>query len=423
VRGSELQAASELAAEGAGGLAGQVRDLHAAIARRVFGALRVAGVAFRPVGAVAGPVRLVHDAAAAGAYGAASRVAAEGLRAIGRVAAAGAPPDAPGLDATPGGRLALGALCGVLGDRLERRGNPLAVEMSVRQNGAAVELQESGLAAAFPDATPRLAVFIHGLCENEDAWRIYSARRATYGHHLRTQLGFTPIYLRYNSGRHISENGRALAALLARLVDAWPAPVAEIALIGHSMGGLVARSACHYGQASQAVRRVRHVVSLGSPHFGANLERAAHAAAAALARVPETRPLAEGLKLRSAGITDLWAGYLTDEDWAGYDPDAFGRPAACEVPYAEHADHRFVAATLTRDPDAALGRALGDLLVTRPSAWAQPRRRPLPFAVNHYLCIGPAHHFDLLGDAAVAERLVGWLGRPRPALPAAPQRP
>jgi triacylglycerol esterase/lipase EstA (alpha/beta hydrolase family) len=62
--------------------------------------------------------------------------------------------------------------------------------------------------------------------------------------------GFTPVYLRYNTGLHISHNGQTLAELLNRLHVLWPAaaeePLKETVLVGHSMGGLVAR-ACHYG--------------------------------------------------------------------------------------------------------------------------------------------------------------------------------
>ena len=89
--------------------------------------------------------------------------------------------------------------------------------------------------------TPRLAVFVHGLFETEHAWRYGGGPR--YGDRL---PGWTPVYVRYNSGRHISENGRSLAER-ARRARARSDEVEEIALVGHSMGGLVARSACHAG--------------------------------------------------------------------------------------------------------------------------------------------------------------------------------
>ena len=151
---------------------------------------------------------------------------------------------------------------------------------------------------------------------------------------------------------------------------AWPVPVHEVVLIGHSMGGLVARSACHYGSDSACMAKVRHVFTLGAPHRGAPLERATNAASAALARLPETRPIARASNLRSSGIKDLRYGYLVDECWMDQDCDAFLRDTSREIPFLPTARHYFICATLTRDAGAAAGRIIGDLLVLQPSAWA-----------------------------------------------------
>src|SRR5207247_2473733 len=128
----------------------------------------------------------------------------------------------------------------------------------------------------------RVVVFLHGLMETEFAWSLGGAE--TYGARLGRDLGCTPVFVRYNSGRHVSENGRSLDELLEALVAAWPVEVAELALVGHSMGGLVARSAGHQAGERRAewVDRVRHVVSLGTPHMGAPLAQAVHYASAAL---------------------------------------------------------------------------------------------------------------------------------------------
>src|SRR5262249_30427390 len=213
-----------------------------------------------------------------------------------------------------------------------------------------VTLGQASLRAAFPEASERIVVFVHGLMGTEFYWD-WGAREAgeNYGARLAADFGCTPVYVRYNSGRHISENGRSLAAMLEELVDAWPAQVREIALVGHSMGGLVARSACY--QAADADRhwpvRVGHIVTLGTPHLGAPLEQGAHVAAAALYALPETRMLAAFLRKRSAGIRDLRHGSLVDEDWRGRDPEAL-RAAVCkEVPLLAGATHRFVSASVT----------------------------------------------------------------------------
>jgi pimeloyl-ACP methyl ester carboxylesterase len=217
--------------------------------------------------------------------------------------------------------------------------------------------------------------------------------------------------VRYNSGLHISENGREIAALLERVVQSWPVPVSELALVGHSMGGLVARSACHHGsEGSHAwAALVRHVISLGTPHLGAPLEQGVHVASAALATLPETRMLASFLRRRSSGIRDLRYGSLVDEDWHGRDPDAL-RAAACrEVPLLACAKHCFVSATITSSPQHPLGRLLGDTLVLVPSASGRGRTRRIPFEAQYGHHVAPAHHLALLNHPEVYPRLLEWL--------------
>jgi pimeloyl-ACP methyl ester carboxylesterase len=219
---------------------------------------------------------------------------------------------------------------------------------------------------------------------------------------MEIELGFTPLYVRYNTGRHISENGRELAELLEELIQAWPVPVDEVVLIGHSMGGLVGRSACHYGADSACVAKVRHVFTLGTPHRGAPLEQVTNAATAALARLPETRPLAKALNIRSVGIKDLRYGYLVDECWMDQDCDAYLRNTSKEIPFLPTARHYFICATLSREADAPVGRIIGDLLVLRPSAWAhEGRGKRMQFPIEHYHHIGGANHFDLLNHPAI----------------------
>ena len=55
-----------------------------------------------------------------------------------------------------------------------------------------------------------------------------TARRTTAAGSRRS-AGWTPVYVRYNTGRRISENGRSLAELLEETVADWPVDVEEIA--------------------------------------------------------------------------------------------------------------------------------------------------------------------------------------------------
>jgi pimeloyl-ACP methyl ester carboxylesterase len=208
----------------------------------------------------------------------------------------------------------LAIINGLVGDRLHAEGSELQEPMAVRAGGHMVAPDGAGFGAAFPAATARVVVFLHGLMETEWAWELGS--RESYGARLARDLGATPVFVRYNTGRHISDNGRSLADLLAALEAHWPVEVEELSLVGHSMGGLICRSAAHQAAAAGATwpRRVRHVVSLGSPHIGGPLEQGVHYLSAGLARFPETAPVARFLRRRSAGIRDLRHGSLVGED-------------------------------------------------------------------------------------------------------------
>jgi pimeloyl-ACP methyl ester carboxylesterase len=389
----ELRALVRLGFAELGGATRGVRSMHSAIARR----------AFTAAGPGARPARGVHDAVAGGVYA----TVAGGIGLLGRAADLGLArrrdPASAALSDTRRGAVGLGVLNGFVGDSLD---HALHQPMGIRVWGRAVPPEPGALAEAFPDATTEVAVFVHGLAGSELAWR--AGGRERYAVRLRRDLGLTPVELRYNSGLHISENGRALAGLLDRLVAGWPRPVERIALVGHSMGGLVARSACHLGaeRGDAWVTRVRQTVSLGSPHTGAPLAQGVHWAAGLLHALPETRPVARLLQRRSAGIRDLRQGSLVDEDWRGRDPHALAAVACQEVPLLEGARHAFVAGTITQGP---FGRLLGDCLVLEPSASGCGPGRRLAFDAERGLRVGGAHHLALLNHPLVYERLRDWL--------------
>jgi pimeloyl-ACP methyl ester carboxylesterase len=408
VRGAnELRALSALAFEELRSFPGAIRDMHLGIAER----------AFRGVGPAARPVQFIHDALSSRAYGAIGAGASGLGKAVDASMQRRGIGEQVSLSTTPKGSFGLAVLSGLIGDRLERDGSALHQPTSARMQGERIGLDGSSLRDAFPAATPRLAVFIHGLTGDEFCWS-WGQNPATnpraedaYGSRLITDLGYTPVYLRYNSGLHISENGRTVAALLDDLVHAWPVEVQQIALVGHSMGGLVARSAAHQADEHDHawVRHVRHVVSLGTPHMGAPLERGAHWAAVTLDKLPETRMLSSFLKKRSAGIRDLRHGSLVDEDWRDRDPEALRAVACQEVPLLAGATHYFVSASVTRDPKHPLGRLLGDILVLVPSASGKSKTRRIPFRDEHGHHVGGTHHLALLNHPEVYERMRGWL--------------
>jgi pimeloyl-ACP methyl ester carboxylesterase len=241
----------------------------------------------------------------------------------------------------------LGALNGLIGDELHAADSPLAIEM------AAAKVSEPRL--------PNVLVWVHGLGETEHVWGYEDVP------------GWTSVHVRYNTGRAIADNGAELAALIEDLD--WP--VERIALVGHSMGGLVARSACARG--GDWTARVTHTISLGTPHDGAPLAQAVQHLETVLRVAPETRPFARFLGRRSAGIRDLRRG-LRD-------------------PLLETARHGFVAATITRNARHPAGRVFGDWLVLSASASGE----------GDLLALGGAHHLALLNHPEVYAELKKWL--------------
>ncbi len=222
--------------------------------------------------------------------------------------------------------------------------------------------------------------------------------------------------IRYNTGLHVSENGRRLAALLEMLVDAWPVPIEQLALVGHSMGGLVIRSAGHAAteRGNRWPALVDTTISLGTPHLGAPLEQAVHLASWALGTLPESRPIAAVLRARSDGIKDLRHGRLVDAEWETLDPDALRGFERADVPLLADARHHVVAATLASRPDHPFARVIGDLLVLTPSAHGlQGRRRVIAFEDERCRHVGGHDHFDLLNSPALDGLLREWLA-PQP---------
>jgi hypothetical protein len=299
------------------------------------------------------------------------------------------------------------ALNGVVGDHLVDSGNPLAIAMQLRHGGVALELAPEALRAALPHTSRKLVVLIHGLCLTD---RLWTRHGHDHGAALARDLGYTPVYALYNSGLHISTNGRALAAQIAQLVAAWPVPVDELVLIGHSMGGLVARSACHAADAAgHAWRaRLRALIALGAPHHGAPLERGGHGLDRALGISPYIVPFRRLARIRSAGITDLRFGNVLDEHWQGRDRFGHHGDARHSVALPAGVACYAIAGTLAT---AAADRLPGDGLVPVASALGVHPNPALTLGfpdAQRWIALGTAHR-ELLGAPAVYGTIRSWL--------------
>ncbi|HND29990.1 MAG TPA: hypothetical protein PLA94_08315 [Myxococcota bacterium] len=309
------------------------------------------------------------------------------------------------------GDAALGMVNGVVGDFLVERQNGLDLGMAVRGLDDWIQEDGSGIPA---DASPRIVLLVHGLATTEWSWcmdadKYLGNAGANFGTLLKEDLGYTPLYLRYNSGRHISENGRALAQRLERLLGQWPVAVEELLLLGHSMGGLVLRSACHIAQEEGLswVKKVRRVVCLASPLQGAALEKFGNLAGAVLSAVdhPATAVIGELIQGRSAGIKDLRYGYVQDAEWAGADPDAVAEDRRRDSSLPPHISWCFISATLSTSPDHPVGAALGDLLVRVESA-SGPRDAPPRRVIHH---VGGVSHAAIQVQPEVYATLYDFL--------------
>ncbi len=377
----------------------RIQEMHRAIADLSFQAQQW-------IPGLAGPARLAkdaHDAITDGVY-AAIRQSGGGLLEAATLLEQHTAANTSAL-ATPPSRLAVGlrsALNAAVGDHLASSANPLAITMGFCAASHLIPLTTASLRVHFPDSRDRLCVFIHGLGCDEHSWEL-AAKTAgdspspPYGARLQADLGYAPLYLRYNTGLSIADNGRQLARLLGDLLVAWPRPVRELVLIGHSMGGLVARGACDYAAAENLpwLQPTRMVIGLGSPHRGAPLAKLCHVVTAALHLSKVTAPLGKIAAARSVGVKDLRDGLRAQEERT--------RAAAT----ASGVAYRFIGANLTEDPDHPLGHILGDGLVTLRSA-TPPELADDVDAVR----LGGLGHMALLNEPRVYEQIRQWLDAP-----------
>lgn len=354
-----------------------------------------------PEGNAAGIAGFVHEAIRRvnGSLRTASELALEPLsEQLDQVAPAG-----------PAREAVVAAMNGVFGDHLERSGNPLALKMGFRLplDG---ELQPFNAAIPAAAVNGKILVLAHGLCMNDRQW---THKEHNHGQLLAEQAGFTPVFLRYNSGRHISENGRDFAEQLSELVAAWPVPITSITLLGHSMGGLISRSAMQLAARDGLdwLSLVDKAVYLGSPHHGAVLERHGNWLHTVIGVSPYTAPLAALGAIRSAGVTDLRHGNIQAADWQ--DDDRFARhdDTRQASPLTAGVSHYALAASMSQQRGERIGHLLGDGLVHPSSATGRHSNAAHHLAFDEdkiCICYG-VNHMELLSHPAVRQQLLDWL--------------
>ena len=422
---SDIQGLAQLATRGVLGITELAETVHGNVYKTVAVPFGPLGQAF--VDRAAGTTGVRPRGITGLVYGSVRGVARLAGGAV-NAALAGAAPLLPRRASSPQREAMLSALNGVLGDQLLDAANPLTISMSLRHQGQTLVLETSALAQTLPGATGKILVLVHGLCMNDLQWLAGApgghADHAGHGEALAQALGYTPVYLHYNTGLHTSINGEQLATLLEQLVRAWPQPIDHLSLLVHSMGGLVARSACEHARTAGLGWRanLKHIVFLGTPHHGAPLERVGSWLDSVLGSNAVTRPFARIGQIRSSGITDLRHGHVLAAHWEGQDRFAFADsdslasrkilplPAGVAC-FAVAGTTSKALKTLEELPER--DGLMGDGLVPVASALGKHASAALSLEFppeNQFVAYG-THHMALLKSEAIAAQLLRWLGR------------
>ena len=303
----------------------------------------------------------------------------------------------------------LAALNGILGDHLAVSNNPLTIPMQLRRNGVPLAIDDPAFSKAILESDGKLVLMVHGSCMNDLLW---NRQGHDHGTALASDLGYLPIYLHYNTGLHISENGRLFSELMEKYNNHLPQPI-EIVIIAHSMGGLVSRSACHSGKLAGHtwLNRLRKLVFLGTPHHGAPLERGGNWVDILLEISPYSAPFSRLGKIRSAGITDLRYGNLSDDDWKGRDRFERSGDGRSAIPLPEGVQCYTIATTIAKKSNKIGGNLLGDGLVTLNSALGRHENSDLNllFPASHQWIGRDISHLSLLNHPEVYETIKQWL--------------
>jgi pimeloyl-ACP methyl ester carboxylesterase len=302
----------------------------------------------------------------------------------------------------------IGALNGAFGDLLVKHNNPLAQEMQLNFLGHNIETnpqaKELFNATLESNSSNTVALFIHGLGNTEHIWDFdadstmttdesSSAISDNYGSRLMETFAITPLFLRYNTGLPIAENGNALNTALSNLLEAYSQHIEQIILVGFSMGGLIARSAQSWARQnpnSLWLDRLEHAIYIGTPHEGAPLEKLTKHASALIARTPKTyfKVWGEQLNLRSEGVKNLGTQHSEHE----------------ALKFTDSCEHYFIAGSIWRSDQKVANWMFGDSLVRRESA--SPKDRPTHSKTAYFEGI---HHLRLAYSNTVWKQLRTWL--------------
>ena len=319
----------------------------------------------------------------------------------------------------------LSAINGVIGDYLHTQQSPLSIAMTFRQHGNDIEL--NALARHIAESEGKLLIMVHGLCMNDVQWR---QGEHDHGYHLANDLSCTTVYLHYNTGRHIYQNGIKLNALLGELASQFHSlqsqHTLDISVVAHSMGGLVTRSALYYAndaipeaaakteiaeESIQWAEYLKKIVFLGTPHHGAPLEKAGNWVDLLLGMHHFTAPLTRITQIRSAGIADLRYGYIVESDTHSERRFDFASDQRKPIPLPDGVACFAIATTSSASPNAINKHIVGDGLVPLNSALGIHENEAfnLNFKPENQWVGNNISHLGLLGNKTIYDVIHRWL--------------
>jgi triacylglycerol esterase/lipase EstA (alpha/beta hydrolase family) len=309
----------------------------------------------------------------------------------------------------------ISAINGILGDYLQKENSSLAIPMGFYDKEKLISLNKKILKEIYPNFSSKICILVHGLCDDETTWKFKKDSVETYGSLLEQELGYTPLYIRYNSGLHISENGKQFSDLIETLLKVSPVSIKEIIIIAHSMGGLVTRSAGASGiqKGKSWIKKLRKVFFLGSPHEGAPLEKFGNVVTNVLEVIPNpfTKLTGKIINFRSSGIKDLRFGYISESDWKDKDENAFLKNNKNPVQLLEGVSYYVITGTLTENPKNIFSYLLGDSLVRKPSALGKSQNSKLKinFPEENHKEFPGISHIKLSHHSKVYEQILIWI--------------
>lgn len=314
-------------------------------------------------------------------------------------------------------RRLLAIINGLIGDTLAELNSPLAIQMSFREHGRDVHVADLSLPRHAPENKRHFVIFVHGLMgedglwQESSLWQSPSIETTRYGTLLEKELEVTGLYLRYNSGLHISDNGKNLNTLLQELVDLYGEIIGRITLIGYSMGGLVVRSAGYYAEKQRRnwLNKLSTVVLMSVPHEGSYVEQFNHLTSLILRTIPNipTRIVAHVIDKRSGGIKDLRYGFMVEEDWKNQNSDHLGAVQRTFVNLVPSVNYHLIAGTIAEDEMSPLALFFGDGLVSKHSAVGDAFKNPVTQLTELITCktFPKTNHATILTNEEVYQHL------------------